>query len=379
MKIVIIGNGIAAEKALSELFKMEGQDEITLIKGEKYGPYPRPRLPEYIKGGLSEDVFKSDKLSKYVEKGLSVLSSLAIEIDVKGKSVLLENGDAVPYDSLILTMGSRARRLDIPNAGVDVFSLRSILDAEKIIGKLEGRKFPVVVGGGLLGLELATALATRTGLRVSVIEGAAHLLPRQLDENASLFFEHLLLEKGIDVVKGSSPVSYEKNGVLLADGRKVTADIIFESVGVVAEKEIAEKAGIKVERAVLIDSHARTSEKDIYAAGDVSSFNGFFSGLVSYAMESARVAAINARGGDTEMNLSSPSASLDAGGIVAYSIGEVHASNPIRTNERENRYEALYTDEEGLLVGAIAIGSRANMMKVIQGLGKPVDLSILDF
>ena len=212
-----------------------------------------------------------------------------------------------------------------------------------------------------------------------MIEGADHLLPRQLDENASLFFERLLLEKGIDVVKGSSPVSYEKNGVLLADGRKVTADIIFESVGVVAEKEIAEKAGIKVERAVLIDSHTRTSEKNIYAAGDVSSFNGFSPGLVSYAMESARVAAINARGGDAEMNLSSPSASLDAGGIVAYSVGEVLASNPVRTNERANRYEALYTDGEGLLVGAIAIGSRANMMKVIQGLGKPVDLSILDF
>ena len=296
MKIVLIGNGVSSERVLSELFKREDV-EATLIKGEEYGPYPRPRLPEYVKGSIDSSVFKQDKLSSFISKGLSVINSRAERIDGKNKCVVLDDGRAVPYDSLIIATGARANRLALPNSGLPVYSLRTLEDAEKIISSLEGVSHPVVIGAGLLGLELASAIKERTGKRVAVVEGASQLLPKQLDERGASFFESLLKKKGLDIVKGSYPKEYSTSAVVLEDGRSLDADIVFESVGIRANKEIAEASGIECDRAIVIDEKAMTSLEDVYAVGDASSYKGFSPGLVYYALETARVAALNACGG----------------------------------------------------------------------------------
>ena len=378
MKIVIIGNGISAERALTELFKSDGLD-VTLIKGEEYGPYPRPRLPEFIKGGVDVSLFKKDKLSPFILKGLKVVRGAVISLDTKEKTIILKDGDEISYDKLIITSGADSNRLTIANDGLDVLSLRTIADAERIIAELERKERPVVIGAGLLGLELAAAVSIRTGGGVSVIEGADHILPKQLDEKASLFFEKLLKEKGISIIKGSYPKCYEKDAVVLSDGRRIPSDLALESVGIRPSIEFAANAGLDIARAIKINSRAETSAKDVYAAGDASEYDKLSPGLVYYALETARVAAINAKGGDAVITLSSPSASIEACGIAAYSLGDIKNAARVESKESRERYEALYISEDGILLGAIAVGSRANMMRAQKSIGEPVDLSLLDF
>ena len=376
--IVIIGNGIASERVLSELFKKERGD-VTLIKGEPYGPYPRPRLPEYVKGSVSRSFFTEDKLAKYTQRGLSVIESRATSIDVRNKSVTLSDKKEISYDALIIATGSRARNLSLPTDGLVPHTLRTLSDADEIIATCENKRNPVVVGAGLLGLELASAIKEKCGYRVSVIESAQYLLPRQLDERSSLFFEKLLKEKGIDIIKGSAPKAYGKDSVLLEDGRDISCDALFESVGVIPDIEIAKNAGIATDRAITIDSHAMTSVKDVYAVGDAASYSGLCPGLVYFALETARVAAINADGGAEELKLMAPSAVIEVSSIPAYSIGDIRTYSDVKIHEIGNRYEALYLDGEKRLVGAVAVGSRANMLKAQKMLKKEVDLSLLDF
>ena len=368
--IVIIGNGIASERVLSELFKKERGD-VTLIKGEPYGPYPRPRLPEYVKGSVSRSFFTEDKLAKYTQRGLSVIESRATSIDVRNKSVTLSDKKEISYDALIIATGSRARNLSLPTDGLVPHTLRTLSDADEIIATCENKRNPVVVGAGLLGLELASAIKEKCGYRVSVIESAQYLLPRQLDERSSLFFEKLLKEKGIDIIKGSAPKAYGKDSVLLEDGRDISCDILFESVGVIPDIEIAKNAGIATDRAITIDSHAMTSVKDVYAVGDAASYSIFFRRIK--VRKTAQVKVM------PELKLMPPSAVIEVSGIPAYSIGDIRTHSDVKIHENGNRYEALYLDGEKRLVGSVAVGSRANMLKAQKMLKKEVDLSLLDF
>ena len=108
--IVIIGNGIASERVLSELFKKERGD-VTLIKGEPYGPYPRPRLPEYVKGSVSRSFFTEDKLAKYTQRGLSVIESRATSIDVRNKSVTLSDKKEISWKSNINCLFKKSKSI----------------------------------------------------------------------------------------------------------------------------------------------------------------------------------------------------------------------------------------------------------------------------
>ena len=180
-------------------------------------------------------------------------------------------------------------------------------------------------------------------------------------------------------MKGSYPKEYSTSAVVLEDGRSLDADIVFESVGIRANKEIAEASGIECDRAIVIDEKAMTSLEDVYAVGDASSYKGFSPGLVYYALETARVAALNACGGSETLRFNPPSASIEASGIPAYSLGDIRNAASVESKETKERYEALYVDENGILAGAVAVGSRANMMKAQRGIGKPLDMSLLDF
>ena len=148
--IVIIGNGIASERVLSELFKKERGD-VTLIKGEPYGPYPRPRLPEYVKGSVSRSFFTEDKLAKYTQRGLGVIESRATSIDVRNKSVTLSDKKEISYDALIIATGSRARNLSLPTDGLVPHTLRTLSDADEIIATCKNKRNPVKCAGKAFG------------------------------------------------------------------------------------------------------------------------------------------------------------------------------------------------------------------------------------
>ncbi len=368
--IVIIGCSIAAEKAVSELYKDNAKSAVTVIRGESFSPYPRPRLPEAIAGTLDLSFFKSpSKLAKYEENGLKVIDGIASSINIKEKAVSLEDGRIIRYDDLIIATGSRARE-----SGYADYPLRSIDDAEKIISAASGKKDIAVLGAGILGLELAFALKQRSGSRITVIESANRVMPRQLDEVSSAFFEKKLSESGLDIICGESIDSYEDGVIRFKSGKETGCGLLLESIGVIPNSEIASASGIRTERAVIIDDHARTSEGHVYAIGDVASYNGLCPGLVYFALETARVAAANILGNESTIKLSPPSLMINLPGIPGYSIGCISSPIVIR-NEDGPAMESFFISSSGILEGSISIGSKAKMMKVMKNLGKEFNAS----
>ncbi len=383
MRIVVIGNGIAALRILMLLYKEAKEGlEVTLVCKEKYGPYSRMRLPDYIKGDLKEAFFKSDVLAQYEAKGLKAIrGNEAVSIDRAQKEVVLSDGSRVAYDSLIIATGAEPRRLPIEGGNLEgIMTLRTVEDAERIMA--DRKRSVLVIGGGLLGLEVAHAVEECYGRPVTVLETAEYLLPRQFDKDSSMFLEKLLSDKGLRFIKGRTSVRFTSSdgkradALLLGDGTEVKADLFLEAVGVVPNVELARAAGLTVSRAVVIDERARTSDPDIYAAGDVAEFEGICPGLVSFANETGRVAASCASGIDAQISLPVSSAYISVAGIECYSVGNIREYASCLVKTKGDRYEAYYVDADGSLAGSVSIGSRENMMKASSMVGKPFDISI---
>lgn len=377
MRIVILGNGIAAERMLKNLFKdKKAEDSVVLVGKEKYGPYSRIRLPEYIAGTLEADFFKKDSLSEYEGKGLEVVrENEAVGIDRNEKKVVLSDGSTLSYDKLVLAIGSNPRRMSLEGSGKkNISSLRTILDADRIIENKD--KDFLVIGGGLLGLESAHAIAELTGRKVRVLETFGYLLPRQMDEKAALFLEKELNRKGLEFIKGRKSVKYlEKDAdtagaLLLEDGTEVEASFFVEAIGVIPNTEMAKAAGLEVNRAIVVNEKAETNDSSIYAVGDSCEYNGLCPGLVSFALETTRVASSNILGKEASMRLSAPSAFITVAGIECYSIGRFSDYEKREEIVDGDRYESFFLDAEGNLIGSISIGSKANMSKVLAGLNK---------
>lgn len=386
MNIVIIGNGIAAQRAVMEIFRQDARHSVTVVGMEEQGPYPRPRLPEYISGDLGRSLFESDALAAYAGRGLVRHRQRCVSIDREKRSIVLKDGTVLPYDSLVIATGAHANRLDIPGGdAVGIHTLRSLHDADCLIAAAQDCSLrPVVIGAGLLGLETAHALSVRSGREVLVIETADRLLPRQFDASSSAYLEKLLNDRNLVFSKGTAPVSFKTtdgnvSSVVMSDGTVVEADMVVEAVGVTPEKDLAEACGLAVGRGVVIDGHARTSDPNIYACGDAAQFGGLCPGLVYYANETARVAASNACGIDAVLSLPSPSAYISCAGIDAYSLG-VHEGPLKRIGyEKSGRMEAVFLSGDGVLQGVVAVGSKANLAAYQKAIGHPFDSSLVSW
>ena len=375
-RIVIIGNGIAAEKACAEALK-EGKDavSITVIGKEEYGPYPRPRLPEFLSGKIVKDVFTSKKFSD--RKDITYIPGGAEDVDFQAKSVLLPGGKSIGYDSLVLCTGSVPNRLKIDGSDFDsIYSLRTIDDAEEIISNLSSTSSIVVIGAGLLGLEAALALKKRTGIAVTVVESARSLLPRELDEESASFLENMLIGKGLSFKKGASASSYiskdgkSVSGVLFSDGSAVEASIVIEAIGVHPVFPFQVDGKIKIGRGIVINECAETSIEGVYAAGDAAEYDSRCPGLVSFALQSARVAGINAAGGNQKLILPPSSTFMKVDDISIYSLGKIKGGNVVEKRS-EGNLERFFITEDGKVEGAIGVGKSVDMMKSLSFLGKP--------
>lgn len=386
MNIVIIGNGIAAQRAVMEIYRQDVRHSVSVVGKEKLGPYPRPRLPEYIRGDLGRSVFENDALASYEKKGLVRYRQECVSIDRDGRRVVLKDGQVLSYDSLILATGACSNRLDIPGAGAGgIYTLRSIEDADALIAAAGSCSLgPVVVGAGLLGLEVAHAVSVRSGREVLVVETADRLLPRQFDAASSAYLEKLLNDRNLVFSKGKAPTYFKTaNGhvssLVLADGTAISADMVIEAVGVTPEKKLAGSCGLAVDRGVLVDEHARTSDPHIYACGDAAQFGSLCPGLVYFANESARVAASNACGIETVFSLPSPAAFMSCAGIDAYSLGE--HEGPVERAEygKSGRMEAVFLSPDGILKGVVAVGSKENLASYQKALGRPFDSGLVSW
>ena len=362
-KVVIAGAGTAGTAAAAEL---AGKAEVYLLNGEEALPYYRMRLEEVVEG-KGRDRITMRPSSWYEEKGIKLLSAKLSSIDREGKTVTLSDGAVLSYDKLVLALGSRARMFQIPGRSGNMTALRTMADAEKLREKLlEGPGSLVVIGGGLLGLEAAFSVARSFPVKVTVLESAGHLLPRQLDEERSHYLERKLAEAGVEVRTGVSAVSGTEDSLSLSSGEVVPAGLVCFSIGVIPETAAALDAGLETGRGIVVDSRMRTSDEDIYAAGDCAEHNGICSGLTAPARAMGITAARGILGEDSVYVPSSSVTTLKVAGVDIISMGDISGS---AHEEEWNGGRIVKFVRDGVIRGIILIDNKKSQKQAAALLG----------
>lgn len=278
-RILILGAGHAGGSVAAMLRQFGHAGEIFIVGDELTAPYQRPPLSKaYLKGGADAESLKLKADEFYRQHSITLrLGARAEAIDTGRKQVLVDGGESLAYDILILATGSRARKLTVPGAEhlKGLHELRSISDAEGLKGVLEHGKRLAIIGGGYVGLEVA-ASARACGADVVVVERESRVLARVACEPLSSFFQHYHQARGVEIVTGAQIEALSEgedgyvSGVMLQGGRRIDCDAALVGVGAVACDELARAAGLKCENGVVVNLACRTSEPDIYAIGDMT-------------------------------------------------------------------------------------------------------------
>jgi 3-phenylpropionate/trans-cinnamate dioxygenase ferredoxin reductase component len=274
---VIAGASLAGAKA-AETLRDEGFDgDIVLIGAEHERPYERPPLSkDYLLGKADRDIIYVHPQDWYKDHDVELrLGVAATAIDRGGHEVTLADGTRQPYSKLLLTTGSSPRRLTVPGADLDgVLYLRTAQDSDRLKAAFRDSSRVAVIGGGWIGLETAAA-ARLAGAEVTVLEAAELPLLRVLGREVAEVFANLHRDQGVDLRTGVqvgeiTGAGGRADGVRLSDGSRVAADVVVVGVGITPNTELAAHAGVTVDNGVLVDAGLRSSDPDIYAAGDVA-------------------------------------------------------------------------------------------------------------
>ncbi|NLU84003.1 FAD-dependent oxidoreductase [Rhodococcus sp. HNM0569] len=275
---VIVGGGLAGAKLAEALRQNDFDGDIVLCCGEEHLPYERPPLSkEHMTGTKRLADFTPFDADWYRDNRIDVRPGTVIGgIDLAAHTVALPDDSTLRYDKLALATGSRPRRLSLPGAqAAGVHHLRTIDQSDALIGVLSAGTRLVVVGGGWIGLEVASS-ARQLGAEVAVLEAAAQPLLGALGAEMGAVFADVHREHGVDLRLGTeiSSITVEDgraNGVVLADGSTLAADYVLVAVGAVADIEIAQAAGLDVgDGGVLVDASLAASDPDVVAVGDIA-------------------------------------------------------------------------------------------------------------
>ncbi|HNX92444.1 MAG TPA: FAD-dependent oxidoreductase [Syntrophomonas sp.] len=376
---LIVGGGIAALSAAGAIRKRNDTAAITILSEEAVKPYYRPALSDYLSEDLQDKKFYVYSDDWYQENRVEVKTSCKVTaVDTKARAVTIEDGTNLSYNKLIIATGARSNIPPIPGADQQgVYALRSYQDAQVLKKAIQAAKSAVVIGGGVLGLEAVWEMISQ-GVDVSIIENNTRIMPRQLDEDASLRLQKLMTERGVKLYLGVGTEEIsgdgQASGVKLNNGQWLPADLVLLSTGVKPNVELAQAAGINVDRGIVVDNGMRTSASDVFAAGDVAQVGDRLIGLWSISTDMGNVAGANAAGDWVEYKEPIISTMLAAFDHEIFSIGDVNLpAEKCRVTEVWDPVEDFYKKtymQDGVLMGEIIIAPKVNTAEAFRSLGK---------
>jgi 3-phenylpropionate/trans-cinnamate dioxygenase ferredoxin reductase component len=274
---VIVGGGMAGAIAAQTL-REEGFDgKLTLLGQESNAPYERPPLSkDYLQGKAGRASIFVHPEPWYAEHAVELsLGSPVTSLDPASRTVTTAAGAQLDYDKLLLATGSKPRRLEVPGADLNgMHYLRNVEDSERLKIKFAEANRVVIIGAGWIGLETAAA-ARAAGLDVTLLVSGDLPLQHVLGTEAAPIFAELHRSHGVDLRHRTTAVELTGThglvtGVMLSDGTRIDADMIIVGVGVAPHTELAADAGLKIDNGIVVDQHLRTSDPDIFAAGDIA-------------------------------------------------------------------------------------------------------------
>lgn len=311
--ILIVGAGHAGAQAAIALRQQKFEGTIGLLGNEKYPPYERPPLSkEYLAGDKPFERILLRPESFWAERNIDLVTGCRVsKVDPMDKSVTLSSDEQVSFDKLIWATGGSPRMLDCPGSQArNIHAVRSRADVDKIIAALPTVEKVVVIGGGYIGLE-ASAVLTKLGKKVTVVESLDRVLSRVAGEALSRFYEDEHRSHGVVVDLNATVEGFETNddgiatAVKLGDGRTLPADMIIVGIGIIPETGPLVAAGAVAGNGVDVDQHCRTSLDDVYAIGDCAAHSNRYAGgalirleSVQNANDQAKVAALDIIGED---------------------------------------------------------------------------------
>jgi apoptosis-inducing factor 3 len=272
--IVIVGAGAAGHVAAETLRRYGYGQPIVIVGAEETVPCDRPNLSkDYLAGTAPEEWLPLRTPDWYAEKRIDIRLGVAVKsIDVAANRVQLEGGKVLDYGGLLLATGAEPTRLSIPGGELPhVRYLRTLSDSRAIITRAQTAKRAVVIGASFIGLEAAASLRTR-GLEVHVVGPESRPLERVLGAEIGDFVRALHEEHGVVFHLGQTPESIDADGVVLKSGDKLPADLVVVGIGVRPNTALAERAGIRTDRGILVDAYLETNVPGVYAAGDVARY-----------------------------------------------------------------------------------------------------------
>lgn len=394
-KIAVIGAGAAAFRFIQNYRELNSVDEIIVFSNEENPFYNRVLLPEYVTAELSWEQLQKIKAEALSKLNITLQSNIAINaINTANKSIVDSQGLSHSYDTLILATGSRPfvpenAQLHLPGR----FTMRKKVDADRLRTYLDQTGLPpedqhvVIVGGGLLGLELAAALKHKK-VKITIIQRASRLMERQLDRISSKLLAEEVQLRDIQIYfdnEVSTVFSTKRPNELeiaLKSGRTLTANAIVYTIGTIPNIEMAKEAGITCARGVKVNQHLQSSNPSIFAIGEIAEFDNKLFGITSAAEEQADILA-NYMAGDVSscykgsvlMNI------LKLEDINLCSIGEIEVP------ENDDSYEEIIFSDLGkryykkcivkndLLIGAILMGDKNEFAEFKTMIESKIELS----
>ena len=286
--LVVIGGSYAGIQAALTARENGYAEPVTVIADEHWLPYQRPPLSkDFLLDVTTEQNLMMRHHAFFESQRIElVLGKRATAIDRQAQRITVDDGSRLQYDSLVIATGSHARRIGVPGAECDgVCYLRSLTDAIDLKARLKQAAEIVVIGGGFIGLEVASS-AAKLGKKVTVVESASRILERAISPLVSSYLLDIHAQHGVQVILGDTATSMECKGahlagVSLASGAKLPADLVLVGIGGIANDELASAAGLNCKNGIAVDEHGQTEAPDIYAAGDCAThYNRFAEGWI---------------------------------------------------------------------------------------------------
>ncbi len=394
-RLVVIGNGMAGARAVEEVLARGGAElfEITMFGDEPYGNYNRILLSNVLSGTQDATEIFLNELAWYEQNKITLhAGERVVDIDRAAKLVRSDKGTAAKYDILLIATGSRA--FIPPTEGMTtedgrlrdgVFAFRGLDDCNNIIQAAQPGRKAAVIGGGLLGLEAARGLLNY-GCEVHVVHLSNQLMDRQLDGTSGAMLKSSMEAMGAHVHLGKRTTAVlgteqKITGLAFNDGTTLDCDLVVISAGIRPNSEIGLRAGLSVERAIVVDDQMRSpDDPNIYVVGECAQHRGQVYGLVAPLWEQARVFADQITGANPRAAYhgSKLATKLKVMGVELASMG---VTNPVEADDevvqfaepRRGTYKKLII-RNGRLIGAIVMGDLTKVAYLTQAFDRNTPL-----
>jgi nitrite reductase (NADH) large subunit len=366
--VVIVGAGPIGIHAARELLRRAPKTRLILYGAEPWQPYNRVRLSDLLAGEIEWDELSNEINIPENSDVFVKINTPIIQIDKKNKCVIDVNGNQQPYSQLVLAVGSRARRADAKakTSLYGIYTYRDVDDAQDLMTHVVQSSHTVIVGGGVLGVEVAFALKTQNSKTdVTIIHKNDHLINRQLDSVAADFLLKQVQQAGIKVILNSGIDEFigesDIKSLRLIDGDLILCDNLISCAGIVANTSLAVDAGLNTDSGIQVNDYLQTSNPYIYAIGECAEHQGKTYGLVGPGIEQATIAVNNIlhkniekyKGSDRSMRVKLKH--LPVFSLAKYDLSKQGLKQLIFKDTKAIKFREIFMSK-GRLVGATAIG-----------------------